>query len=91
MRNVTEIKADGPLKVDVTFSRPNIDFLSLVSTWNFGVMPSIDKKVDRQTKDGTGAFILESFEPGRHLLLKRNPNYWDSAIGGFDTVKVTFI
>lgn len=91
MRNVTEIKADGPLKVDVTFSRPNIDFLSLVSTWNFGIMPSSDGKVDRQTKDGTGAFILESFEPGRHILLKRNPNYWNSDIGGFDTVEVIYI
>ncbi|WP_442220363.1 ABC transporter substrate-binding protein [Rhizobium sp. 2YAF20] len=91
MKNVTDVKADGPLKVDVVFSRPNIDFLSLVTTFNFGILPSVGGKVDRTTKDGTGAYSLEEFEPGRRMLLKRNPNYWDPKVGFFDTAEVTFI
>ncbi|ACI59647.1 extracellular solute-binding protein family 5 (plasmid) [Rhizobium leguminosarum bv. trifolii WSM2304] len=90
MRDVVDIKADGS-RVDVTFSTPNIDFLSLVTTFNFGILPVADGKIDRLTKDGTGPYMLESFEPGQSIILKRNPNYWKPEAGFFDTAEVTFI
>jgi peptide/nickel transport system substrate-binding protein len=40
---------------------------------------------------GTGAFILESFEPGVRTLAKRNPNYWNSDRGFVDVVETIAI
>ncbi len=35
-----------------------------------------------QNPVGSGAFIFESWKPGEELLLRRNPNYWESDIQG---------
>lgn len=92
LKHITEIKDDGPLTVHVTLDRPNVDFIALMSSFNAGILPAKDGVVDRQTKDATGAYIIESFEPGRSLALKRNPNYWNGANAGFvETVEVVFI
>uniref|UniRef100_UPI003F494977 ABC transporter substrate-binding protein n=1 Tax=Ensifer adhaerens TaxID=106592 RepID=UPI003F494977 len=91
MRDVVDITADGSQRVNVTFSNPNIDFLSLVTTFNFGILPASNGNVDRLTKDGTGPYILESFEPGRKIVLRRNQNYWKPGVAFFDTAEVIFI
>ncbi|RFB87063.1 ABC transporter substrate-binding protein [Rhizobium leguminosarum bv. trifolii] len=74
---VTKIEADGANRVVITLNGPNIEFASLLKTDFLVVLPSKDGNIDRASKDGTGPYKLESFEPGQHMRFTRNPNYWD--------------
>src|SRR3546814_11834885 len=40
---------------------------------------------------GTGAFTIESFEPGVRTLAKRSPNYWPEGCGHADSVELLVI
>jgi peptide/nickel transport system substrate-binding protein len=50
--------------------------------------PEMDGKMDWQAGYGTGGYIIEKFEPGVRIQLKRNPNYWKAGRAHFDEVEV---
>jgi peptide/nickel transport system substrate-binding protein len=76
---VSDIKADGPDLVIFTLNEGNADFPYLVSDYKVPIMPAReDGKVDWESGIRTGAFSLESFEPGVNAKFVKNPNYhWD--------------
>ncbi|RAT16664.1 MULTISPECIES: ABC transporter substrate-binding protein [Lonsdalea] len=81
---VTALEATGPHEVTIRLNAPNVEFVALLSDVHFAITPeneSFDKGI------GTGAFILESFQPGVRTLVKRNPNHWNSARGHVDSVE----
>lgn len=89
---VKDIVADGAGKVAFALDAPNADFPKVVSDIRLVVLPSKDGKVDRQSTDGTGPYILESYVPGERFRLKRNPNYWDlDKAAFFDSAEVLII
>ncbi|MGK9286600.1 ABC transporter substrate-binding protein [Sinorhizobium meliloti] len=89
---ITKISADGPNRVVITLNSPNVEFPSLLRTDFLVILPAKDGEVDRTTKDGTGPYVLESFEPGQHMHFKRNSNYWDLDNYGFlDSAEVVVI
>ncbi|MDQ0396203.1 ABC transporter substrate-binding protein [Labrys monachus] len=73
---IADIKATGPLTVVVELSKSNADFPFLMSDYHMLILPVVDGKVDWQSGNGTGGYVLESFEPGVSIKLKRNPNYF---------------
>jgi peptide/nickel transport system substrate-binding protein len=92
LQPVTDIVADGPNKIVVTLDGPNVDFPAILTDLRLVIVPAQDGKADRQTTDGTGSYVVDSFEPGQRIRFKRNPNYWDSANSGFfDTAEVIII
>ncbi|UXN72791.1 ABC transporter substrate-binding protein [Devosia sp. A8/3-2] len=79
---VTDIVASAPYEVTITLSAGNADFPYALVDYHFGIGPDggdFDKGV------GTGAFILEDFQPGVRALTKRNPNYWHSDRANVDS------
>ncbi|WJV53489.1 ABC transporter substrate-binding protein [Pectobacteriaceae bacterium CE90] len=81
---VTSMEATDSHEVTILLNEPNVEFVSLLSDVHFAITPeneSFDKGI------GTGAFILESFQPGVRTLVKRNPNYWNSERGHVDSVE----
>lgn len=89
---VTEIVADGANKVVVKLNGPNVDFPAVLTDLRLVIVPAKDGKADRESLDGTGAYIIESFEPGQRIRFKRNPNYWNAENSGFfDTAEVIII
>ena len=40
---------------------------------------------------GTGPFIIKEYLPNDHLLLERNPNYWQKGLPFFDAINVQII
>ena len=45
----------------------------------------------RERQIGTGAYILEKFEPSVGLTYRRNPDYWNQEAGFPDSLEVPFI
>ncbi|PWC20180.1 ABC transporter substrate-binding protein [Brenneria roseae subsp. roseae] len=81
---VTSLEATGALEVTIRLSEPNVEFIALLGDVHFAITPeneSFDKGI------GTGAFILESFQPGVRTRVKRNPNHWNSERGHVDSVE----
>ncbi|MBA3910647.1 MAG: peptide ABC transporter substrate-binding protein [Rhodobacter sp.] len=82
---VTDIKVDGQ-NVVVTLNAANADFPYLMSDYHLPVLPSAEGKIDPNTSDGTGGYIVESYEPGVQATMNRNPNYWKADRAHFDQI-----
>jgi len=73
-KQMTEIKATGPLTVQITLANPNADLPTILALHHFMIVQ--DGTTDFSKGIGTGAFKLESFEPGVRSMMSRNPNYF---------------
>ncbi|QCJ00903.1 ABC transporter substrate-binding protein [Agrobacterium larrymoorei] len=82
--SVTDIVKSADHEVTFNLSGPNADFPYLLGDVHFGITPD---GVNFDDGIGTGAFILEDFQPGVRTLAKRNPNYWDPERGHVDSVE----
>lgn len=82
---VTNIKVDGQ-NVIVTLNASNADFPYLMSDYHLPILPSAEGKIDPNTSDGTGGYIVESYEPGVQATANRNPNYWKADRAHFDQI-----
>lgn len=82
---VTDIKVDGQ-NVIVTLNASNADFPYLMSDYHLPILPSAEGKIDPNSSDGTGGYIVESYEPGVQATMNRNPNYWKADRAHFDQI-----
>jgi peptide/nickel transport system substrate-binding protein len=85
VKQIADIKADGPNGVTVTLSGGNIDFPYVMAGYHLCIMPSQYGKAIWDTSR-TGAFSMVKFRPGEVTELKRNPNYHKPVY--FDSVEV---
>jgi peptide/nickel transport system substrate-binding protein len=69
----------------------NADFPFLVTDYHTLIMPSVDGKIDWRSGIGTGAYVIQSFEPGVRVFYKRNPNYFKEGRAHFDEVEALSI
>ncbi len=89
---IEEITTDGDHVVVFTLKEGNADFPYVMSDYHLVAMPADkDGKVDAMSGIGTGAFILERYDPGVRITMKRNPNYWKEGRGHFDEAEVITI
>ena len=91
LKSIVEMKADGANAVVFTLSEGNADFPFILSDYHIPIMPVSEHGVDWQSGTGTGAYVLESFEPGVRSTLKRNPNFFKEGFGHFDEVEIITI
>ncbi len=91
LESIVDIKADGKNMVEVSLKEGNADFPYIMSDYHITIMPAKDGKVDWKTGVGTGAFVLDSYEPGVRTSLKRNPNFWKQGRGHFDSAEAIVI
>jgi peptide/nickel transport system substrate-binding protein len=86
---IVDIAVADPRTVVVRLAEGNADFPYLMSDYHLLIMPVVDGVVDWQSGNGTGGYILESFEPGVTIKLRRNPSYFKGdARAHFDTVQL---
>lgn len=84
LATASSIEATGEHEVTIKLTAPDVEFIWLLSAVHFAITAeneNFDKGI------GTGAFILEKFQPGVTTLTKRNPNYWNSERGHVDSVE----
>jgi len=83
---IKEIKALNPNQIAITLSSGNADFPVLLGDYHLVVVPKDFK--DWQKPIGTGAYVLESFEPGVRITYKNRGDYWKKGRGNFDAVEI---
>lgn len=82
---IDSIEQTGPRSVRITFNEPDRE-LALIA----GLRPIL-QKAQWEGKDfanaglhdipvGTGPYVVDSYEAGRYVNLKRNPDYWGTDI-----------
>ncbi|GMG83042.1 ABC transporter substrate-binding protein [Paralimibaculum aggregatum] len=71
---MTGIKAVDPLTVEITLQAPNADLPTILSLHHFMIVA--EGTTDFSTGNGTGAFRVETFEPGVRSIMMRNDNYF---------------
>ncbi len=86
LEQIKEIKALSPTQVAITLSSGNADFPVILGDYHLIVVPK--DFADWQKLIGTGAFTLESFEPGVRLVFKNRGDYWKPDRANFDTVEI---
>lgn len=84
---IVDIRADDQHTVVMTLEGGNADFPFLLSDYHLPIMPSKDGSVDPTSGVGCGAYVLETFQPGVRTLVKKNPTYWRSDRGWFESVE----
>ncbi len=88
---IKELKADGKDTVIFTLDAGNLDFPYVLSAYHLPIAPAGTKGRDWDKCIGTGAFVMQSFEPGVRAFAKRNPNYWKKGRGHFDELEILYI
>jgi peptide/nickel transport system substrate-binding protein len=69
-----EIKATGPLEVQVTLAQPNVELPTILAIYQFVIVKA--GTTDFSKGMGTGPFICKEFSPGVRSVGVRNPNYF---------------
>ena len=73
---------------DLTLKSGSADFPFLLSDYHILVFPAGMKAEAFSKGIGTGAYMLESFDPGVIMTAKKNPNDYRSDRGWFDSVEM---
>ena len=84
---VSDIRAEGKHTIVFELTGGNADFPYIVSDYHLQIVPDGTKGQEFEKGIGTGAYVLDTHDPGNRILCKRNPNYWNENRGHFDEVE----
>ena len=85
--SVKDVRKDGNTVV-FELDTANADFPFILSDYHAVIMASNgDGTVDTTSGNGTGPYVLQSFDPGVRAFFKRNHNYFKSDRAHFDEVE----
>jgi len=87
VKGIESMRVDGDV-FELTLGVGNADMPYLIADYHLVIQP--DGGFDNPTGAiSTGAYTLESDEPGVRMAFKRNPNYWGGdAVAHYDEVEV---
>jgi len=89
----TGITAPDPKTVVMKLDRPNPYALQLLNFYYISPLhkPSLDAHgadfIQPPNFVGNGAYVIKELVPQSHVLLVKNPNYWDAANVAVDSIK----
>jgi len=81
---VTSIAKTGDMEVTIDLDAPNADFPYLLTDIHYVIThdgANFDDGI------GTGPYVLDHFEPGVRLMVRRNENYWNPNRGFVDSIE----
>ena len=85
LAEITDIRADGDHTVVFDLSAGNADMPAILASYQLAIIP--DGFDDFSTLIGTGAYELESYDPGVRFVGKRRSDYWKPDRAWVDTVE----
>ena len=86
---IEEIKKLTQNQIQITLSSGNADLPSSLSDYHILVVP--DGFTDWTKPDGTGAYALESFQPGIRVVTRNTGRYWKPNRAWFDSIEIRYI
>lgn len=96
--NVVDVKAPDPYTAIIELSKPAPFLLTALSGSESPIIPKhiyegtdILSSPRNSAPIGTGPFVFKEFAPGDHILLVRNPDYWDKPKPYVDRIVIRFI
>lgn len=89
LATVSEIKALSPSQVYIKLSEGNADLPVLLGDFHLVVVPN--GHTDWTKPIGTGAYVLESHQPGVRVVFKSRGEYWKPGRGNFDAIEIRYI
>jgi len=94
-KDISGVKVIDKYTVEFDLSEPDPAFLNAYTMW-FGYVVAkewVQKWGNRAVARhplGTGPFIFDHWTPGREVVLKKNPSYWDKGKPYLDELKFVF-
>lgn len=85
MAQFSEIKATGPLEVQITLSAPNAELPSILAVSHLLIVP--EGTTDFSQGIGTGPFKVKEFKPGVRSVSVRNAGYWKPGLPYLDEIE----
>jgi len=89
LRAVRDVRKIDRHQIEITLAGPDADFPCILTDHRLPMVP--DGFADWTKPVGTGAFVLEQFDPGVRVALKRAGEYWNDARGHLDGAEITVI
>lgn len=86
---IVEMKALNPKQVYMKMSEGNADLPVLLGDFHIVVVPN--GHTDWENPIGTGAYVLETFEPGVIATFKSRGEYWKPGRGNFERIEVRYV
>ena len=90
MEEIVSMTKDGDHTVIIKLKSASVDFPVILSAGSLSILPATNGKIE-QFNIGCGAYMLQTFEPGQHAKLKKNPNFYMSDRAFVDTAEILTI
>jgi peptide/nickel transport system substrate-binding protein len=85
MAQFSEVKATGPLEVQITLSAANAELPSILAVSHLLIVP--EGTTDFSQGIGTGPFKVKEFKPGVRSISVRNTGYWKPGLPYLDEIE----
>ena len=85
--SIEEIKKQNDHQITMTLKAGNADFPFLLSDYHILIHPAGGVEESIAKGIGTGAYKVESFDPGVRALVSRYENHYDDSKGHFDSIE----
>ncbi|MDZ5451709.1 ABC transporter substrate-binding protein [Labrys sp. ZIDIC5] len=89
LSGITEIKKLSPTQIQISLNGGNLNLPYNLTDYHILGVPN--GFTDFSKPDGTGAYKLETFEPGVRIVTKNTGHYWKPGCGNFDSVELQYI
>ena len=95
---VVTVETPNPLTVVIKLSEPTPQMMTALSAYESQVIPKhvfdntdIASNPAVNAPVGTGPFVFKEWKKGDHVIVERNPNYWDKGKPYLDRIVFRFI
>jgi len=90
MAGISDIKKLNKNQIQISLSSADAGLPSIFADYHILIVPN--NYTDFSKPDGTGAFELETFQPGVRVVTKRKKGtYWKPGRGNFDRIELRYI
>lgn len=84
---IDDIKKENDNEITITLAAGNADFPFLLSDYHILIHPANGIEESIAKGIGTGAYKVETFDPGVRALVSRYENHYDDGKGHFDSIE----